>query len=118
VFVYAKNSLTVGSGDTVRAVGCFVSEGTVDMNVNYTIGSIVSGQGSIRAQQVYFAPQYTRASVYIPKKLAKGGKGIGANYDLWDNAFNLKYGSKLDTKEGMDIPEQTVFYPTAYGWGP
>ena len=118
VFVYAKNSLTVGSGDTVRAVGCFVSEGSVDMDVNYTIGSIVSGQGSIRAQQLYYAPQYSRASVYIPKQLRTGGKGITANDDYWDNAFNFKYGSKLDTEEGMDVPEQTVFFPSSYGWGP
>ena len=99
-------------------MGCFVSEGSVDMDVNYTIGSIVSGQGSIRAQQLYYAPQYSRASVYIPKQLRTGGKGITANDDYWDNAFNFKYGSKLDTEEGMDVPEQTVFFPSSYGWGP
>jgi hypothetical protein len=118
VFVYGKESLDIGSEGGVRAVGCFVSEGNVTIDVNYTIGSIVSGGGNIIAKQLYYSPQYSRASAYIPEKLRKGGRGIGANDDLWDNAFNFKYGSKLDTETGMDIPENTVFFPASYGWGP
>jgi hypothetical protein len=118
VFVYGKDSLNIGAEGGARAVGCFVSDGDINIDVPYTIGSILSGEGNITAKQLYYTPHYSRASVYIPKKLRKGGGGIGANDDLWDNAANLKYGSKLDTETGMDIPENTVFFPAAFGWGP
>lgn len=116
VYVYAGESLQVGGEDTARAVGCFVSDGDVTMDVEYTIGAIISGHGNITARQLYHAPQYARASVYIPEKLRKGGKGVGALDDLWDNAMNFKYGSKLDSETSMNIPGKVGYYRAASGW--
>lgn len=123
IFVYGERHVQLGPSrwietPSVRAVGCFASGGDVTANVRYTIGSLMSGNGRIKARELYYSPYFTRSSVYIPKALHKGGKRISANDDYWANAVNVKYGKKLDPKQALDIPKIPVFFPAAEGWGP
>lgn len=122
VFVYARDHLQLGPADwhdspSARAVGCFVSKGDVTANARYTVGSLLSLQGSIRGRELYFTPYFTRVSLYKPKELRKGGTGLFANEDYWANAVNLEYGSRLDSGQALDIPRAQVFFRTASGWG-
>lgn len=123
VFVYGGRSLQLGprtwtDTPSVRAVGCFVSGGPITANVRYTIGSLLSFDGDIRGRELYYTPYFTRASLYQPKQLKRGGTRLGANTDLWENAVNLKYGKALDTDTAVDIPSSQVFFSAGRGWGP
>ena len=123
VFIYGERSIQIGPSNwydtpSVRAVGCFVSNGDITANARYTIGSLMSGNGRIKARELYYTPSFTRTSVYKPKELQKGGRRVSANDDYWANAVNIKYGKQLDTKEALDVPSLPVFFKSAEGWGP
>ena len=123
VFVYGHRSIQLGPSNwnetpSARALGCFASEGDVTANVRYLIGSVISGDGRIKARELYYTPYFTRSSVYQPKELKKGGTNVSANYEYWENAVNMAYGQKLDSQTALDIPNSPVYFQAAQGWGP
>lgn len=123
VMVYSGKTLEVGPPNwfdtpAVRAVGCFVADRGVTLNVRYTVGSAISFRGSIRGRKLFFAPQYTRASLYKPKQLALGGGRLDDLGQFYENAANHRYGADLDTEQALDIPEKQPFYQSAVVWGP
>lgn len=123
VMVYAGGTLDVGPSNwydtpAVRAVGCFIAQGGVNLNVRYTVGSVVSFEGSIRGRKLLYTPQYTRASLYKPKQLELGGTRLNDLDQFYINAINHRYGAELDTGQAIDIPSQQPFFQSASGWGP
>lgn len=121
VFIYAGNQLSIGQqySDDLLATGFFVAGNDIEIYANYTVGCMVSLKGDITAGKVLYNPYFTRASLYLPKKLKLGGTGIASNSDHWENAVNYKYGKSLDaTHSGTkSLPiGPSTYRVTAEGW--
>lgn len=127
VLVYA-NSITMGDqvGPTVagrsfynpgttQCFGLFVARGSCDLRTDYTIGAAASLNGSVTAKNLLYYPPFTTCSVYLPKNMGF----TGGNPDrFWKQAFNIKYGSDIDSNQSIDLPEKPRYYPVMEAWQP
>jgi hypothetical protein len=128
VLVYG-DSINVGG---LYAAGMFVAKNDIEMECAYTIGSMVSIEGSITAQEVLYVPQFTRAFIYQPPQTVTdpSGSGVGRLPGYWANSTGLDFG---DGKEGdalnygsgtgdgdwYDVPalDSNTAFRVSGGWG-
>lgn len=73
LFVYADKSLYLGAakGDSPVAAGLFVARGDLVCRAERTFGALVSLEGSIQAEDLYYYPYFTWSSLYNPMKPAQ-----------------------------------------------
>lgn len=70
LFLYTDKSLYLGAtrGDAPVAAGLFVARGDVSCRAERTFGALISLEGSIQAEDLYYYPYFTWASLYNPMK--------------------------------------------------
>jgi len=125
-------------GDTIQvgglyAAGMFVAKNDLTMDCAYTIGSMVSINGSISAQEVLYVPEFTRANVFESPDVVDtpGGSGIERLPEYWANALGfafsnggevgkaLNYGNGTGngTWHAVPAPSDDTAFRVGGGWG-
>lgn len=105
--IYA-DSISVGNGsDPPRMMaGMLVAEHNILVESKVFVGSLMSFSGNVSAQDVYFTPLFTRASLYVPKATATNAPARAVQYE---------YGKNFDSHQAIDI-NTGVWQVTTEGW--
>ncbi|MFN8612588.1 MAG: hypothetical protein U0931_33920 [Vulcanimicrobiota bacterium] len=113
--IYAGQKLKVGymsdgtaaSLTPAMSAGMFIASGDIDMNVNYTCGTVLSLNGNIKMNNFLYNPYFSRASLYVPKS---------SESDWVQRGFEFLYGKSYDSGQARDIGPGIPAAITAEGW--
>ena len=113
--IYSGQKLNIGyMGDGSAAsltpamsAGMFVAAGDIDMNVDYTCGTVLSLNGNIKMKNFLYNPYFSRASLYVPKS---------SESDWVTRGFEFLYGKSYDSGQARDIGPGIPAAITAEGW--
>lgn len=104
--IYA-NTISFGEDGAPRlAAGMLVAKNDITIGSRDFVGSLVSIQGNIEANNVYFTPQFTRASLYKPKPTSSN----------WlTRVVEYQYGKNHNSNDALGI-QTTVKMIRTEGW--
>lgn len=86
--------------------GMLVAKNNLRSNCTYTVGSVMTTEGSIEVRNLLFLPFFTRASLYQPEATASNWAERGLEVD---------YGASAASGLGIDLGLRDVFV-TSEGW--
>ena len=113
VLIYSGRRLTIGEKGAVCASGMFYAEESVTSEARYTVGCLLSANGTVEARTLYHFPYYSRASLYNPRK-PKDYK-LNALDDFFRSAFQVAVPNpEKNTAGDVGLP---TYHVTAQGWG-
>lgn len=111
VMIYAKNDLRIGSKlDSDLASGFFVAGRNLVMQTHTTVGTLISLEGNITAEDLLYYAPFTHASLYRPRKLEGATANPAGAPKLWKNAIEQHaYGHRGARGEAFRLPRLPLY---------